>query len=200
METVYLVCAAVGGTLLLCQFLLGLFGLGSHDAGHGFGHADASHDGHDGHDAGHEGTSAWYLGLLTFRTVTSALIFFGLAGLAATAAEMHPVVALLVALAAGGGALYLVAFLMRTLYRLKADGTVRLERAVGTAGTVYLRVPGHHAGAGKVTLTLQNRTVEVQALTGWDELPTGARVVVVAVVGPDTVEVSPAPAEAPTHV
>src|SRR5262245_6962375 len=139
METVYLVCAVAGGTLLLCQFLLGLIGLGGHDAGHGFGHADA---GHDGHDAGHEGISAWYLGLLTFRTVTAALTFFGLAGLAATAAEMHPAVAGLVALAAGGAALYLVAFLMRTLHRLKADGTVRLERAVGTTGTVYLRVPG----------------------------------------------------------
>lgn len=192
METVYLVCAAVGGTLLLCQFLLGLFGIGhSHDFGH-----DGAHDLH----GDHAGTATWYLGLLTFRTITAACTFFGLAGLATTTGGMQPAVAGLIALAAGGGALYLVAFLMRTLSSLRADGSIRLERAIGTIGTVYLRVPGHKSGAGKVTLAVQHRTIEVQALTGQDELPTGSRVVVVAVVGPDTVEVSPAPAEAPIHV
>ena len=32
-------------------------------------------------------------------------------------------------------------------------------------GTVYLTIPGQKAGAGKVTLCLQNRSVEYQALT-----------------------------------
>jgi hypothetical protein len=196
METVYLVCAAVGATLLICQFLLGLLGFGAdHDTDGGH---DVAHDAH--HDGGHDSGQTWFVGLLTFRTLAAGFTFFGLAGLAATSGGMQPAVALLVALAAGGGALYLVAFLMRALHGMKADGTIRLERAVGARGTVYLRIPGHKTGAGKVTLTLQNRTVEMQALTGQEELPTGAQVVVVAVVGPDTVEVSPAPTEAPTHV
>ena len=45
---------------------------------------------------------------------------------------------------------------------------------------------------GKVTLSLQNRTVEYQAMTSRQELPTGAKVVVVGVISPDTVEVLPA--------
>jgi hypothetical protein len=49
-----------------------------------------------------------------------------------------------------------------------------------------------------VTLRLQNRTVEYQALTPHDALPTGSKVVVTGVLGPDTVEVVPTghPAEA----
>jgi hypothetical protein len=43
-----------------------------------------------------------------------------------------------------------------------------------------------------VTLSLQNRTVEYRAVTPAGALPTGTRVTVVAVVGPDTVEVVPA--------
>ena len=45
---------------------------------------------------------------------------------------------------------------------------------------------------GKVTLRLQNRTVEYQALTPHGALPTGSPVVVTAVLGPDTVEVAAA--------
>jgi hypothetical protein len=79
---------------------------------------------------------------------------------------------------------------MKALYRLRADGTVRIERAVGRTGTVYLSVPGNKAGLGKVLLNVQNRTVEYQALTPHQTLPAGSPVVVLAVVNADTVEVA----------
>ena len=87
---------------------------------------------------------------------------------------------------------YLGAVALRAIKRLRADGTARIDRAVGTTGTVYLRVPSARAGAGKVHLALQNRTVEYRAVTAGDELPTGKPIKVVAVVGADTVEVEPA--------
>jgi hypothetical protein len=55
-----------------------------------------------------------------------------------------------------------------------------------------LPIPGKKGGIGKVTLNLQNRTVEYQAVTADKELPTGSKVVVVAVVSSDTVEVASA--------
>jgi hypothetical protein len=200
METVYMICAVAGGTLLACQFLASLVGLGGH---HDVGGHDFSHDGPgdvhhgDGHVEEQGNQGAWFAGVLTFRTLVAALTFFGLAGLAGSAkwGGEQPVT-LLVALAAGGGALFLVATLMRSLYRLRADGTVRIDRAVGKKGTVYLSIPAARAGAGKVTLSLQNRTVEYQAVTADRALPTGSSVVVVAVLGPDTVEVAPDTANA----
>jgi len=57
MITIFMVCAGLGGALMVCQFLAGLLGLGGdhgdaggHDVGHDFGH-DAGHVG--SHDAGH---------------------------------------------------------------------------------------------------------------------------------------------------
>lgn len=191
METLYLVCALVGATLIVCQFLMGLMGLGGdHDVGHDV-HVDTDHHfGHDHHhDAAHDSASHWLVGVLTFRTIVAALTFFGLAGLIGHGKEWPSMLTLGVALAAGAGALFMVASLMKGLHRLKADGTARIERAVGTTGTVYLRVPGKKAGTGKVTLNLQNRTVEYQAITAHDEIPTGAKIVVVGVVSSDTVEV-----------
>jgi serine/threonine protein kinase len=202
LSTFFTVCAVLGGTLLVCQFLLSLL-LGGH------GHDAGGHDLHTGdhelhagdHDAGHEGQSSWFSGALTFRAIVAALTIFGLAGRASLAAELEPARSLALAFAAGAGMLLFVAWLMRSLYRLKSDGTVRIQRAVGQTGTVYLSVPGHKAGAGKVHLSLQNRTVEYQAFTNQETLPSGARVLVVAVLGSDTVEVVPAPiTERITHV
>jgi hypothetical protein len=200
METVYLICFLAGGTLMVCQFLLSLVGigghhdvgdshdLGGHEAAHG-GPGDDAHDGH--HDSHHEAVSSWFVSLLTFRTLVAALTFFGLAGLAGTQQWGDGPTTRLIAMAAGAGAMVLVAALMRSLSRLRAEGTVRMERAVGKAGTVYLPIPGRKAGTGKIMLNLQNRTVECQAITAENELPTGAPVVVVAVISPDTVEVAP---------
>jgi hypothetical protein len=176
MGTLFLVCAILGGTLLVLQLLLGLIGFG--------GDAFELTDGASGSDA---------LNLLSARTLAAALAFFGIGGLAAASLGAPVLVALLVGMATGSSAAVGTAVLMRALAGLEDDGTVRLERALGESGTVYLRIPGQRAGAGKVLLTVQNRTVECQAVTSLDELPTGAAIIVVDVLGPDTVEVAPAP-------
>jgi hypothetical protein len=201
METLYMICAAAGGTVLVCQFLLTLLGVGGHHdvGGHevadGGDHDFHGGDHHGGHGPHHENASSWFVSLLTFRTLVAAVTFFGLAGLAGTEGwgEESKPLTLLVALAAGASAMFVVAWLMQLLYRLKAEGTVRMDRAIGKSGTVYLPIPAQKAGMGKVMLTLQNRTVECQAVTSHQQLPTGAHVVVVAVLSPDTVEVAPAP-------
>jgi membrane protein implicated in regulation of membrane protease activity len=200
METIYLTCAAVGGTLIVCQFLLTALGLGGHhdvSGGHDF---DSSHDlgssGHDAsgqHQADHEAEANYVLSLITFRTVAAALAFFGLAGLAAIRAQLEPPVPLVVAVAAGAIALFAVGWLMRFLSRLNIDGTIRIDQAVGSRGTVYLSIPGAKAGAGKVHVNQINRTIEYKAITSREQLPTGAKIVVVGIVSADTVEVAPAP-------
>lgn len=204
METFYIACAAVGGTLLVCQFVMGLVGLGG-DHEFGGGHdLSADHEiGHaDGHaDHGHEGAQAWFVGVLTFRTLAAAVTFFGLGGWLAMRQEpFSGPQSLLFALVAGGAALFAVAWLMRSLSRLQAEGNVRIERSVGKTGTVYLPVPGKKAGVGKVQLNVQNRTVEYQAVTSQEPLPTGAKVVVVGVVSSDTVEVAPSESGGSNHV
>ena len=198
METVYLICAILGGTLMLCQFVLTLIGLGGH---HDFGgdHNDgidaAHHDiSHHHHEPGHSDESSWFFKLLTFRTIVAALLFFGLAGLAASARTPEaPLLPLSIALAAGGAAMAVVAWVMQSLAKLQSDGSVRIERALGAPATVYLTIPAQNSGAGKVHVKVQNRLMEYQAITSQhQELPTGANVVVVAVVSPSTLEVAQA--------
>lgn len=192
MAILFWVCTVIGVSVLVSQFIMSLMGLADiddletpHDVDHG---GDAG--GHDHAADHHHHGSNWFFGIITFRTVVAALAFFGLAGLAAQSADVQPEwLPVPIALFVGWCAMYAVHWMMQSLHRLKSEGTARIEYSVGQPGSVYLRIPAGRGGAGKVTLTLQNRTMEFQAMTSGDAIPTGARIVVTNVLGPDMVEV-----------
>ncbi len=229
MTVVFVVCAAVGATVLVLQFLLSLVGLGGdalgvdvpHDLGHDVGagdrdfgagdtdhevaasgmHGDASHatsaaaqheanaDRHDASASQVVQGSTWLFRVLSLRTIVAALAFFGLSGLAAEAADCTPFNTLLIASTAGLGAMYAVYVILQSMRSLQAEGTARIHRAVGEQATVYLRIPARRQGAGKIQINLQNRTMEYLATTTGDAIPSGTAVVVIKVLGADTVEV-----------
>ena len=209
MATLFLICATVGGTILVCQLVMTLLGFagdmvdvdvpddldggGDLDLGGDVDAGDMSADAEV--DGGVEGVTqhdtSWLFGVLSFRTMVAALTFFGLAGWAARAAEFAPSMQILIALAAGLGAMYGVYYLMRSIYSLKSEGTVRVGHTLGSHGTVYLRIPSHNSGTGKVQISVHKRTMEYLAMTPGDGLPTGAKVEVVGVIASDTVEVKP---------
>lgn len=200
METTYLICAAIGGTLITCQFLMTLFGLGGHHDMAGGDHVDVGGghgdiggpDGAGDHTVGHGDESTWFLGVLTFRTISAGMAFFGLVGLIGVRSGWEDWVTLISAGAAGLAALLLVGWVMQMLGRMNMDGTIRINRAVGCRGTVYLPIPGGNAGAGKVHVSVMNRTMEYRAVSTRESLPVGMKVVVVSVIGSDTLEVEPA--------
>lgn len=213
MTAFYSICAVLGCTILVCQSVLTVLGLSHFDVEHdgdvGDGQ-DVDHEVEDnggddgvgetldhaaGHDAAHHHSqahhgSSWFFGVVTMRTVTAALAFFGLTGLAVTASGGEASSSLTAALGAGVAALFFVHWMMKSLAHLKAEGTVRIERAVGAVGNVYIKIPARKAGFGKVQIELQGRTVELAAQTEQDELPTGATIVVTKVLGSDAVEVA----------
>ena len=203
LTTFFLICAVVGGTVLICQFVLTLVGLGGEhmgmDAGHDF-HGDVGHDVHvggahgaesSGHDASGSHGSSWLFAVISFRTLVAAATFFGLAGLAANSAGQGVGVQLLLGAVAGVAAMYGVHWMVRTMGTLGEDGTVRVKHALGMEGTVYIPIPAAKAQAGKIQLKLQNRLVEYEAVTsGPQKLATGTKVRVVGITG-GTLEVEP---------
>jgi membrane protein implicated in regulation of membrane protease activity len=194
---------AVGSTLLILQFALTILGFGHHDFDTGSLDADSvdvDHggdvDGHDvdGHDqdAGHGDGSAIFR-MLSFRALVAASTFFGWSGLAATESGLSTMRAVSVAFGAGLLSMYLVAWFMHALTKLHAEGNVQIGQTIGANGTVYLSIPGKREGVGKVHVNVQQRTMEYNAVTADDKLPTGMPIVVVGVVDSETLEVRPAP-------
>ena len=189
MTTVFLICAVVGGIILVAQFLMTLIGFGSDAVGIDLPDdldGDLASVFPDGY-----GDPTAILQVLSFRTVVAAVAFFGIGGMAAQSIEVAPTSSLVVATASGLLALMAVYWLMRGLYSLKSEGTIRIERAIGRHGTVYVSIPAQRGGSGKIQMNLQNRTVEFDAVTDGARLVPGAKVVVVDVVTPSTVAVEP---------
>lgn len=172
MHLIYFWSAVVGGALLVIQTLLALLG----------GDSDVDLDADD--------LSAGGVGL-SFRTMVAFVTFFGLAGLACQRADLSPTITLVIAVASGGVAFWLVGLALLQLHALQSSGNVDIANTVGVEARVYLKVPGAHAGSGTVTVPVQGRSVQFKAVTGGDELATGEFCRVVAVRGPDTLEVEP---------
>ncbi len=185
MSTVFLYCAVIGGTILVLQFLLLIFGAG--------GDADASGDhggAHGGHDVGHDQSA--FLKLFSLQTVSTFLTFFGLVGLGTADLGWSPVAVAAASLVAGVAALLVVGRLMRSLSKLHSQGNVDLKNAVGHTGSVYLRIPKAGDGHGRVLMQVQGRTVECRAISYADEIPTGATIRVIDHTDDDVLVVAPA--------
>jgi hypothetical protein len=188
MTSFFVVCTVLGGGVLLLQLLLGILGV---DGAHGLDHLDAAHD--IGHGGAHDGSPASGLNLFSVRALSAGVAFFGLSGLAAMSAGWPLFFVIPAAVIPGFLAMLLVATSMRWILRLESDRSIRASDAIGEGGTVYIPIPGAESGPGKVTLTLNGRTVEYDAVTRGEALSTGTKVTVVDVREPDIVEVVATP-------
>ena len=177
LQNIYLAAAVLGGFVLIVQLALALL-LGGSDVD-----ADGAHEALDAdlHDGG-SGVS--------FRTVVAFITFFGIGGMAALGFGAKPGWSLVIALASGGTAFWLVGLAILQLTRLRSSGTLDLQNAVGSQARVYLEIPGEDRGVGRVTVAVQGRTIQARAVTRGARLPTGGFCKVLAVRGADTLEVA----------
>ena len=183
MTTLFWMCILLGGGIVLLQLGASLVGL-HHDAPHGaIGHG-AIGQGAIGHGPVSEG-----LQLFSVRALSAGVAFFGVGGLAGLRLGVPVLVAVGIAVVAAAISAAGVAVLMRSMHRLEGDQSFRLTNAVGLSGEVYLGIPARRSGTGKIHLTVQERLVELDAMTSEDGIATGTRVLVVDAIAPATVMV-----------
>ena len=191
MFTLYLICATLGGTVLVVQFLLTVIGIGGDDFDADVDIPDDSDFLGEAHTSVADHGSTWLFSVISLKTIVAALAFFGLAGCAGLSAKLPTLTTLVIAIACGTSAMFLVHYLVKSLNRLDQDSSLHLNRSLeGKRGTVYVAIPAAKTGEGKIQLKLQNRIEEIKAMTEESEqLPTGARVVISRMLTPTTVEV-----------
>lgn len=144
---------------------------------------DASADVHDGHT--HFGDSG--LHLFTLQGLVAFFAVFGWSGLLMLKSDVLPVASVVLAIVFGFVAMVVIAYAMRAMMKLQSDGTLDIRNAMGKSGTVYLPIHEKRSAAGKVTILVQDRLVEMDAVTdGEDTIPTGAEVTVVGISNGNT--------------
>lgn len=186
--------AAPASAIFLIQIMLTLFGFGQ--GGEGSGLSDTSGLDMDmdldldldldvdfsqpvdaGADAGNGGETAdlGALRLFSLQSVIAFLTVFSWTAIIAYHAGLSGVVSVLAGFVFGIGTMFGVAKIIQLTARLAASGNISLKNALGQTAQVYLPIPAGGAGEGKVNLTLQERFIEVNAITDGDTpIPAGA--------------------------
>lgn len=202
MKQFFLFMAIPSTVILLIQSVMTFTGLGDgHDADGGDAGGDAPdggfsdvHDalhasGHDG-DAGHVGHGLDGFRFFTIRGIVAFLSVFGWLGAAMTN-TLVPIAVFAIAIAGGLLAMALIGLAFWGIVHLQAKGNLDYRYSIGLQGEVYLPIPANRSGMGKVLVTLQERLVEVDAITDEPEkLSTGTRIRVVALDGNNVLLVS----------
>lgn len=179
MNKVYIACAVAGGAALMGQTGLSLFGLGDVD---GDIDADTDVDDIDGTDG---------LNFLSLRAMAGFLTFFGLVGWGGTASHWNPLVTVGAAFGSGASVMLMVAGIMQFFKGMQSQGNVEPAAAVGGSATVYLRIPAERGGKGKITVNLQGRSMQFDAITAGPGLPSGADCRILRMTTEGTFEVGP---------
>ena len=200
LEQVLYIIAIPSTLILIIQTVLLLFGLGhdgdadlDHDLGHDFD-ANLDHDApldvHDGgacdvdhdfeHDV-HDGPAVEHdpgLRLFTLRGIVAFLAIFAWVAIALLDLHVTIFIAFPVALLAASPPC-LCGRGHPVFLRMQQSGNLELNNAIGKIAEVY--VPMEKEGKGKVTLVVQERFMELDAVCMEEDLKTGQQVRVVGV-------------------
>lgn len=133
------------------------------------------------------------LGGLKLFTVRGVLTFISIGAWTAYGfgSLVHPLLASFFGIIAGLIASYLMALAFRASMKLESVGNLDYKNAIGKKGNVYIRIPAKRQGSGKVTITFQERYVEIDAITDDEsDLLTGSIVEVVALENETTLIVT----------
>ena len=173
---IYALIAIPATLVLVVQTVLLIFGFGGDDIDadgvdlNGNGMGDTPGDG---------GGSG--LALFSIRGLMAMAAIGGWSGLVMHASGFALPVTVLLSLAIGFLALVGMAYIMKLASKLQDDGNIDLGHAIGKVGTVYIPIPAEMSGAGKINVTVQERFLEVGAVTSCQrKLTTGENVRIIA--------------------
>ncbi|HOA31857.1 MAG: hypothetical protein GX166_13690 [Clostridiaceae bacterium] len=187
LEKILYILATSSSVILVIQTILALFGIGDD----GMDGVDAVDLDVDGSDFGVDDLAdVSGLQLLTIRGILAFFAIGGWTSIFCLKSGMKTPFALLIGLLAGFATMLLLAKLMQMAMKLQYSGNINIRNAVGKQGTVYLIIPPKGKGKGKVSVVVQERLREFDAVTESDEdIPTGSRIIVKDVVHPNTLVV-----------
>lgn len=178
LDLVFTLCATIGGGMFLVQLMLQFLG-------GGFGDSDVDIDFHDP-GSGHVSADLSFK-VLSLQGLSAFLMMFGLVGLATWRGRgedevLWSMFAIGAGFVGGTATTWVIARIFRMAIRLQSSGTWETQQWVGATGAVTLTV--HRERPGKVSLTVGNRMIEMEAIASdEDQLETGTLIRVKSLVG-----------------
>ncbi|MCT4542737.1 MAG: hypothetical protein N4A63_04265 [Vallitalea sp.] len=170
---------AIPSTLVLViQTILTLIGIGDG----GDANVDIDIDSDFDSDLSDTVTSADFK-FISIRGILSFLTIFGWTGVSLSSTNMPPYLIIIISTIAGLIAMIVVALLFYAVSKMQSNGVIRYKNALGCNGEVYIPIPANKKGIGKIQVTIQERLVEVDAMTTSNKpITTGSMVRVIDII------------------
>lgn len=144
------------------------------------GDGDSSLGDADEYISGDEGMGHQFF---TIKNLIAFFTIFGWTGIACLKGGMSKGMAIAIAVLAGSLVVIIMAFLFKSMSKLKQSGTLQIKNAVGLIAETYLFIPPKRGGFGKVHVKVQGSLHELQAITDDEEqIATGKLVKITAVI------------------
>ena len=176
-EKIFWVIAILFSALFLVQAIMSFTG----DGDTAEGDADASVNFDDG--IGYQ--------FFTIKNLVAFFTVFGWTGIAFIKGGMSKGLTIGAAVLAGTLMVAIMAFLFRSMSKLKHSGTLEISNALNKIGETYLFIPAQRNGYGKVHIKVQGSLQELQAITDDEkDIPTGKLVKVVEILNNNILIVS----------
>ena len=135
-------------------------------------------DGADAADAG--GSVDGDAGVFSTRAIIAFILGFGWGGYLTVVNGGGAGLGIFVAILLGLFMFFLVAWLMKLIYSLKSDGSLKYETLVGMTGTVYVTIPPAGETGGQVQVSHPSQLITIAAVQEGDmALPPQTRIEVV---------------------
>lgn len=171
---IYFVLGCVASVLLLIQFIMLLVGFA------GDGDIDIGGDG----GADFDGDADGGIGIFTLKGLVGFFAIGGWVGVACVLGGLKDVWTIIVSIICGLVAFIAIGFAYKAIRKLQADGALDNRNAIGKVAEVYLKIPAKGEGHGKLSIVIQGKLVEMDAVTDEEEpIPTGKEVKVIGLVG-----------------
>ena len=171
---IYFVLGCVASALLLIQFIMLLIGFA------GDGDIDIGGDGGPDFDGDADGG----IGIFTLKGLVGFFAIGGWVGVACVMGGLQDGWTIVVSIICGLVAFVAIGFAYKAIRKLQADGAIDNRNAIGKVAEVYLKVPAKGEGHGKLSIVIQGKLVEMDAVTDETEpIPSGREVKVISLIG-----------------
>ncbi len=185
-------CIAIPATvMLIIQMILTLIGMGGDEMDAQTDGADADGVDTDIDDSALDDADTDIAdGGLRVFTLRGLIAFFSVTGWVGTVCcnfGLNLPVTIIISIASGLLAMFLIAALLKWLLKLQYDGTEDIKDALGVSGTVYLKIPPARSGKGKVNVIIQGKLCEKDAVTDEETVITrDEEITVIGISGGET--------------
>ncbi len=153
-------------------------------------HSDFSADLHGDSNFEHNIDGAPAFSFFTIRNFVAFFTMFGWTGIVAINGGFSKGQTITFAFIMGLVIMFIISALFYFFHKLTDSGNLKMNNALGKTAQVYIPIKANSKNIGKVHIAVQSSVREMKAITKGDEdLATGRMVIVVEIIGTDTLAV-----------